>query len=83
MSQQEKGWVSRRKESPYFVISTPLKFLLGNDLQGKVLGFLCWEIIILCIERCFSSCSAVTGSQANSPVAFKMHICFFPLQCAV
>lgn len=76
---REKGWVSKRKKSPRFIVSPALEFFLGNDLQGKALGFLCREGVILCIERCFTCCSAVMGSQVNSPVAFKMHICFFPL----
>lgn len=39
--EREKGWVLKRKESPYFIVFPPLEFFLGNDLQGKPLGFLC------------------------------------------
>lgn len=41
MCAREKGWVSKRKKSLYFIVSPPLEFFLGNDLQGKALGFLC------------------------------------------
>lgn len=38
---REKGWVSKRKKSPYFIVSPSLEFFICTDLQGKALGFLC------------------------------------------